>query len=788
MSAESVGDDSGVGLLEPGRVLGAYELRFKIGEGGMSVVYLATRADDQYRKRVAIKLVPLAMASAEHRRRFRIERQILAGLDHPNIARLFDAGTTEEGLPYFVMEYIEGERIDAYCDRHRLSVGERLKLFRTVCSAVHYAHQNLVVHRDLKPSNILVTEDGVPKLLDFGIAKLLNPELMSPGPPPTLTWHRVLTPDYASPEQVQGKAITTASDVYSLGVLLYKLLTGRLPLVLENKSPVEIERALTEEEPEKPSAAVSPAGSGRPDPALAAVGHDRDVRLSELRRLLARDLDNIVLMALRKEPQRRYSSAQQLSEDLRRQMQSLPVSARGDALSYRLGKLARRYWIAVATAALVALLVVSFAAVAAIQSARVARERDQARLERDKSKQALSFIEGIFRVADPGQSGGRDLSASQIVERGAEQVLGGLQEQPEVRASIMVSLGNIHRNLGLYDRAGELLRQALEVRESTLGPEHPDIAESANDLSLLLMDRGDSGAAQPLLERALEIRRQAFGEEHPEVAETVNNLGMAHQNQGDYEVAEGYLERGLELNRRVFGEEHTNVALSLNNLGTLRAQQGDARAAEAAFREALEIQRRLHATPHPEVARTLGNLGFVLRARGDLEAAEEVLRESLTMQRSLVGEVHLDVAVALNNLGMVLVGKGEHAAAEVELRRALELWLELFGKDNPRTGVGMDSLAQALAGLGAVVEAETLYRDALAVFRQTLPAVHPYVARPLTGLGRLRLETGDPRTALPLLREALEIQRQALPAGHPEITALETLVDECQARLTAAER
>ena len=254
---EPTGPGNGLaGVLAPGRIVGAYQLQTKIGEGGMSTVYLAARADDQFRKRVAIKLVPLAMASAEHLRRFRTERYILASLNHPNIARLHDAGTTEEGLPYFVMEYVEGEPIDAYCDRHRLSIRERLELFRTVCSVVHYAHQNLVVHRDLKPSNVLVTEGGVPKLLDFGIAKLLNPELTSPSPQPTLTWHRMMTPGYASPEQVGGNTITTASDVYSLGVLLYQLLTGHLPYRLEDKTPQEIEHIVVSEEPERPSTLV----------------------------------------------------------------------------------------------------------------------------------------------------------------------------------------------------------------------------------------------------------------------------------------------------------------------------------------------------------------------------------------------------------------------------------------------------------------------------------------------------------------------------------------------------
>ncbi len=769
--------------LAPGRLVGAYQLFAKIGDGGMSTVYLAARADDQYRKRVAIKLVPLAMASADHLRRFRTERHILASLDHPNIARLYDAGT-EDGLPYFVMEYIEGEPIDVYCDRHRLSVRERLELFRTVCSAVHYAHQNLVVHRDLKPSNILVTEGGVPRLLDFGIAKLLNPELTSPSLQPTLTWHRVLTPDYASPEQVQGRTITTASDVYSLGVLLYKLLTGRLPHRLGDKAPSEIERILTTEEPERPSTTVSRMEGARDgaSPTPESVSHERQVRPAELRRRLAGDLDNIVMMALRKESRRRYGSAEQLAEDVRRHLSGLPVLARGDALGYRFGKFIRRHRLAVSVVALLAVLVAGFALVMAVQSARVSRERDQARLERDKSTQALRFIEEAFQGVAPGTSRGQPLTPQQILERGVE-LQEGLKNQPAVQASILNSLGNLHRNLGLYERADELLRRALAIRESVLGAEHQDVAESLNDLSLLLMDQGKFGEAGPLLDRALEIRRRVFGDEHPEVAETVNNVGLIHQNQGDYDAAESHLRHGLELNRRIFGTEHRYVALSLNNLATALAQKGDYRAGEAALREVLEIQHKTHGNTHPEIARTLGNLGQVLRARGDLDAAEGVFREALAMQRSLVGDEHLDVAVAVTNLGIVLEGKGDYEAAESHLRSSLTLWLEIFGRGHWRTGVSLYFLARTLAGKGEHGEAEALYQEVLAVFRETLPEGHHYLAHPLAGLGRLFLERGQPREALPLLRQAIEQERRTLPEDHVDVAEVQSLLGECLVRL-----
>ncbi|MCP4661395.1 MAG: serine/threonine protein kinase, partial [bacterium] len=333
----------------PGRdLVGPYRLLRRIGQGGMSTVYLAVRGDDEYHRRVAVKIVRQGVEGEERLHRFRTERQILASLDHPSIARLYDGGTTDQGTPYFVMEYVEGLPVDEYCDRYCLSVRERLELFRKVCSAVHYAHQNLVVHRDLKPSNILVNADGVPKLLDFGIAKLLNPEL-SFHPEPTATWVRMMTPHYASPEQVRGKMITTASDVYSLGVLLYELLTGHLPHLFNERSPQEIEQLLTEVEPARPSAVVgreeAASGTSR---ALGSQRHVCGMRPEQLRRRLSGDLDTIVLMALRQEPQRRYTSVQQFSEDVRRHLAGLPVMARKATPAYRIRKFLRRNRVATA--------------------------------------------------------------------------------------------------------------------------------------------------------------------------------------------------------------------------------------------------------------------------------------------------------------------------------------------------------------------------------------------------------------------------------------------------------
>ena len=390
-------------LLE-GQVIGPYKLIRKIGQGGMGAVYLASRDDDEYKKRVAIKLVKRGMDSEEVLNRFRHERQILASLDHPNIARLLDGGTTEDGLPYFVMEYIEGTPVDTYCDERRLSINERLNLFRKVCSAISYAHQNLVVHRDIKPGNILVTSNGEPKLLDFGIAKLLNPELYAQTILTTALSTRLMTPDYASPEQVRGRKITTATDIYSLGVVLYELLTGHRPYRIKSYTQEEIERIICRETIEKPSTAINRVVTGKDGAQQTAitpeiVSETREGQPEKLRKRLAGDLDNIVLMAMRKEPERRYVSAEQFSEDIRRHLEGLPVIARKDTFAYRASKFIRRNKIGVAAAAAFLILAVTATALIINQSIRASRERD-------KAQQVSRFLVELFNVSDPGEARG----------------------------------------------------------------------------------------------------------------------------------------------------------------------------------------------------------------------------------------------------------------------------------------------------------------------------------------------------------------------------------------------
>ncbi|HKQ06233.1 MAG TPA: serine/threonine-protein kinase [Blastocatellia bacterium] len=803
-----------------GRMIGPYRLIREIGHGGMGTVFMAARADDQYRKRVAIKLVRRGMDSEQILARFRNERQILASLDHPNIARLLDGGTTDDGLPYFVMEYIEGQPIDRFCDEHKLTTAERLKLFRTACSAVHFAHQNLVVHRDLKPSNILVTPDGTPKLLDFGIAKLLKPELYAQTLAPTVTSLRPMTPDYASPEQVKGLPITTASDVYSLGVLLYELLSGHRPYQFKSYTPVEIEKVICGQVPDLPSDAAT---RGRNDTGTASKASSATApsRPRGTASQLKGDLDNIILMALRKEPQRRYASVEQFAEDIRRHLEGLPVIARKDTFAYRAGKFVTRNKVAVSVAlAFVLLLAVSLVVIVR-QSVRAARERDKAR-------QVAQFLAEIFKVSDPGESRGNSVTAREILDKGAERIDRELSGQPEVQATLMATIGQVYESLGLYDAAAPVLEKALNIRLALFGREHPEVAESMLSLAILNYDRSRYAEAEPLYRESLAIRRRLFGDENPATATSLNGLGTLLQATDRYEEAEAVWRQALAIRRKLYGAEHREVAESLDNLGWLLYNKGEYEEAErlfnealathrrllgndhpmvaadlnylafvagtrghseqeqeSLFREALEIRRKVYGNNHPQVAESLNNLAWMMNQRGKPDEAEALYRESLDIRRRALGNNSQEVAQGLNNLAKTLMQKNNYAEAEPLLRESLAIYVRLYGERAADTAVAMHNLAGLLYEKGDVANAEALFRQTLDIRKQKLPPGNAQITATMVGLGLVLSERGKAPEAEPLLREALENRRRDLAAGNWQIGDAASVLGGC---LTALRR
>ncbi len=822
--------------------IGPYRILRELGRGGMGTVYLAERDDEHYRQRVAVKVVRRGPDSDELRRRLRQERQILANLDHPHIARLLDGGNTGDGTPYFVAEYVEGEPIDRYCDRRGLSVSERLELFREVCTAVQYAHRNLVIHRDLKPSNLLVTAEGSPKLLDFGIAKLLDPETLDAETPhavATVTGLSRLTPEYASPEQVRGRPLTTAADVYSLGVLLYELLTGRHPYAVDRGRQLELLKAICEVEPERPSAAVlrsaevpESAGVDRIEPSPEAVSRPGEVsrsrgfsrwpqgRPEKLARRLRGDLDNIVLKAIRKQPERRYVSVDQLAEDVRRHLAGLPVTARADSFGYRFAKFLRRHRAPVTAVAAALLAIVALVSFYTVQ---LAGERDRALREERESAQVVGFLRELFENADPGRSQGEEITARELLDQGAERIETALEGQPRVQAELMDLMGTIYTRLGLYDGADPLLesslgsrrriygnehsqvaaslhhrgewlretgrydparrvlRQALEMRERLLGAEHPQVADSLTALADLLFVRGEYVGAEELFRRALAIRRGLHGEEHPDVATSLSDLGATLYELGRLEDAEPLLRGALQLRQRLFGDRHPDVATTLIALAAVRLARQDGEAAERLYRRALEIWRQLYGPAHPQVAHTLNNLGELMRRRGAYGEAELLLREALEITRRTQGEEHPSFARRLANLADTLRGGGDLEAAEPLYRQALGIARRTLGDDDWVVVSIWLMLGDVLVARDALEDAERCFRESLRA-RRTNPPDQPWkLSTPMVRLGRVLLARDDPAAAREVLREAVEILRRERP-GEQRTLEAEALLEDAERR------
>ncbi|MBD3298756.1 MAG: protein kinase, partial [candidate division Zixibacteria bacterium] len=509
-----------------GTAVGPYRLVEEIGAGGMGTVYLAERADGQFRQKVALKVIRRGMDTEQILQRFAGERQILARLQHPNIARLFDGGMTDDGVPYFTMEYIDGEPIDLYCDKRRLSIDDRLQLFLTVCDAVDYAHHNLVVHRDLKPGNMLIAVDGTVKLLDFGIAKVIGRvEDATQLESITRTGARVMTPGYASPEQIRGDTVTTSTDVYSLGVVLYKLLTGLRPYAMTGDNPLEAERAVLLTDPNRPSAAViaPPEFTGADDTEVstARLADARGTTPERLRKRLAGDLDNISLMALRKEPDRRYASAGHLRDEIRRHLNGLPVEARPDTIGYRVSKFAKRYRGAVITGAAVLVMLVG---VVTYYTIRLANERDRARASAERAETASRFLRGMFELPSTGTIGGR-VTVRELLENGAARIETEFAGQPDMQANMYAVLGDLSVKVGMFESALDLLARSIELKRELYDDPHPDIAATIYMAAVAAYEIREFGAAETLYNEVLTIQRMMEPNDDSAVAGILNDLG-----------------------------------------------------------------------------------------------------------------------------------------------------------------------------------------------------------------------------------------------------------------------
>ena len=718
--------------------IGAFRVVREIGRGGMGRVYLAERADGEFEQQVAIKLIQDGTPGVL--RRFIEERRILALLQHPGIARLVDGGLTPGGLPYFAMELVEGEPIDAYCERRGLPIDERLELFGRVCEAVAYAHHRLVIHRDLKPSNILVTADGQPKLLDFGIAKLLGPT----GTDVTRTLLSAMTPEFAAPEQVRGAAVSTATDVYALGVLLYLLLTGERPYDLRGKSPAEMERVVCEDPPTRPSSRA-PAGS---------------------RRALRGDLDLIVLTALQKEERRRYQSPAALAEDLLRYRRGEAIRARPESARYRLGKFVARHRVAVG---LTGLLIAALAAAAG----REVVLRGRAEVEARKAREVEQFLLGVFNLADPlgleTRDGGK-VTARELLERGARRIDSSLAGQPQVQAELRGTLGRVYASLGLYGEAEPMLRQALAQR-SALPASDSGVASTQDLLGTTLTQLNRYDEAEPLLREALEQRRRVLGDRHPATAESIDHLATLLEERNQYDLAEPLYREVVAIRRSLGGDSTAEVAGAVGNLGLLLHRKGAYAEAESLHRVALDIQLRVLGDSHQVTAITMQNLAMTLMSRGRLEESESYHRRSLEAKRKVLGDAHPSVTISMNNLANLLRRLGRLDEAEALARQALEGDLRTFGPEHSYVAASLANLGVILRFEGKCAEADSMLRRALAVNRKVFGEHHERIAGNLSALALTREAMGDGDEAVRYMRRSVAEYRQVLGDDHRNTAA-----------------
>ncbi len=710
-----------------GTHVGPYRLKRLLGRGGMGDVYLAERDDEQYRQQVALKLVRPGVGTLDLLARFRTERQILARLVHPHIARLLDGGMTDDGRPYLVMQYIEGVPLTTFCNTHRLSIKERLHLFRQVCDAVQFAHRNLIVHRDLKPSNILVTEAGDVKLLDFGIAKLLDPEAIDVSVPVTRSEIRMMTPEYAAPEQVRGEAITTATDVYALGVLLYELLTDHRPYRLASRGQAEIERVICEEEPKRPSTAITEVEEIRRQDGTTEqvipeqVSAARRVPVGRLQRLLRGDLDNIVMMTLRKEPARRYASVEGLAEDVHRHLTGLPVLARPDTTWYRVRKFVRRNRVGVGTAAVVFLLVLGFGVVMTMQAARIAgqahaleQERDRVQREAEKTARVKTLVSDLFKVVDPNAVQG---SPVERLEAASRRIVQDLEGQPDLQAELMDEVITIYINLGLYEAALSMAEASLDLRQTTFGPGDPAIAWGLHRLGEALLLNSRFAEAEARYQEALALQRAALGDDHVDVARTLVRLSRLYRSTRRDEEAEASAVEALAIYRAAYGDIHPATAEALYHLAVARIYLAGPEAAEPLFRDVLAVQREVLGEDHPDVAWTLVSLARVTFEQQQFDVAEPLLQDALAIHRNRYGDDHPDVSRTLTWIGRLHEARQELDQAEAIYRQVLASRRRQLGNEHSATAGSMIQLGQVLTKRGSYREAEALLQKALPLRR-----------------------------------------------------------------------
>lgn len=770
--------------------IGRYRIDGVLGEGGMGVIYHATQSEPIQRE-VAIKLIRRGYGSGHFTARFEAERQTLAKMNHPHIARIFDAGTDDSGNPYFVMEIVEGMHCVDFCREEQLSTEGRLRLFLDICRAVQHAHQKGIIHRDLKPSNILVSmQDDVPfaKVIDFGIAKLME---QSPGASETLTQEGrpIGTPRYMSPEQARGSsdAIDTRTDVYSLGIILYELVTESPPYETRGVSLIDLPRVICETQPA---------------PFARKVVRGRKIDP---------DLQTIVFKAISKDMEERYPSASALGEDVERYLSSEPILARRPSAVYQMRKLIARNRIPSILVAGFVFMVIAFGVWMSVLYTRSEANLKRAIEAEGEATEVSGFMIDLFQVSDPSEARGSTITAREILDEGAERIEKELSDRPEIQARMMRTIGVVYRGLGLYDEAGTLLEGALErqgtsgggedleaaasgdelatlhervgryedaekeykralaIREGLLGPVHPDVAISLGNLGWLYCTQGRISEGKELLDRSAAILDQTPEPDPRTQAGVLNNLALVCREQGNYKEAEPLFLRSLAIREDALGTDHPDIAVSLNNLALCYWGQGRYEEALQSAKRSLVIREKILGPEHPDLARALTSVATLHQELSNFNEAEPLYQRALTIQEKVLGANHYSVAVTLNNLGRLFTEWGRPREAEGALKRSLAIRKSALGADHPKVSNALISLGELFTGEGRYEEADSLLQAALAIRESSYGGDHPNVALALYDIGILRLEQSRYEEAEPLLLRALDIREAKLDPSHYRI-------------------
>ena len=749
-----------------GKTLGNYKIGREIGRGGMGAVFLAERDDGEFQQQVAIKVLGHALPDSEIVRYFKREREILASLNHPLIARLLDGGLTPEGLPYFVMEYVEGVSVLEFATRENLSINERLHLFTQICEAVGFAHRNFIVHRDIKPNNILVTNDGTPKLLDFGLAKMINPNIAKTDVLQPDTAFLAMTPAYASPEQMRGQPITTASDIYSLGIVLFELLTNERPYQFDTDNLAEIVRVVCETEPTRPSSRLSPKSKVQ-SPKSEKQGLNPKSKIQNPK-LLQGDIDNIVLMALRKEPLRRYQTAEQFAEDIKRHLNSLPVVARQNTFKYRASKFVKRNTIGVLAATLIFLSLIGGIAATLWQSRQTQKEKE-------KAESINVFLGRLLRYSNPIykslQKGGQEATINDVLDEAADRLRQGeFDNQPEVKAELLHTVAQSYSGQGKLALAAELLQEYVDLTDKIYDENHPKRIESLSVLATLTFSKGKMNESEKLYRQVLPRLRdeQTKGNIKAEVlADGLNIFAYLRRTQGDSHEAETLFRESLALNPQMPADEANYInGTTQSVLASTLADQGRFDEALQTSREGVEEQRRNGWTKTPTFGFNLTVLSGFLTEKGEFAEADAHLKEAEDIFRKNLSSDNLWLGDNLRNQAISFYFQAKYTEAIQKADETLKMYAT-FGKHYDHYPTALIFKGLSLAKIGQTNEGEKLLREAVKLRTDSLPKEHFWVAIAESALGECLMIEKKYAEAEPLLRESYESLKNSQGAQNP---------------------